>query len=76
MITVPNWEWHALSAAAPAKDAATYKAQRDAKRAAFLIRLLDEAGIGGIEAGPAEVEEVVDDMEAGAEGEEAGAGGR
>ena len=76
MITVPNWEWHALSAAAPAKDAAAYKAQRDAKRAAYLIRLLEEAGIGGIEAGPLDVEAGGDDLEAGADGAEAGAGGR
>ena len=76
VITVPNWEWHALSAAAPAKDAAAYKAQRDAKRAAYLIRLLDEAGIAGIEAGPLEVEGGGDELEAGADREEAGAGGR
>ena len=73
---MPNWEWHALSAAAPAKDAAAYKAQRDAKRAAYLIRLLDEAGVGGIEAGPLEVEGGGDELQAHADGEEAGAGGR
>lgn len=73
---MPNWEWHFFSAAAPAKDAAAYKAQRDAKRAAYLIRLLDEAGIGGIEAGPLEVEGGGDELEAGAGGQEAGAGGQ
>ena len=73
VITVPNWEWHALSAAAPAKDAATYKAQRDAKRAAYLIRLLNEAGIEGIEAGAVEVEQGAGEEEASAD-REAGAG--
>ena len=73
---MPNWEWHALSAAAPAKDAAAYKAQRDAKRGAYLIRLLGEAGVGGLEAGRLEVEGGGDEVEARADGEEAGAGGR
>ncbi|KAK9839473.1 hypothetical protein WJX81_004217 [Elliptochloris bilobata] len=47
VITVPNWEWHSLSAAAPAKDAAAYRAARDAKREAFLSRLMQEASADG-----------------------------